>query len=202
MQQAKVVALAIIITAIVVGGGVYMWQKSQVVQPTAQKVIEPVVTKTPAKEEPVKSEPLSYSMTGVAASVSKTTAPFDYTAEELKSATEALGRQNETGYFDKLVAKFYGTTKIIYSFKYTGASQDSGDFVVTLLPNKPGYTSLDQFKKDFDIYDAGGPAYPKMLNSSWLLFVNSCGSGYSDGSGRPIGCDEVQKVVEPTLKLN
>jgi hypothetical protein len=82
------------------------------------------------------------------------------------------------------------------------ASQEPDTFVVTLLPNKAGYTSLDQFKKDFDICAAGGDAYPTMLNSNWLLFVNSCGSGFNDGSGRPIGCDEVQKVVEPTLKLN
>lgn len=45
MEQAKSNTVSIfhvfIITAIVVGGGVYMWQKSQIVQPTVQKVIEP-----------------------------------------------------------------------------------------------------------------------------------------------------------------
>ncbi len=88
------------------------------------------------------------------------------------------------------------------SLLLTGCGQDSSTFVVTLLPNKQGYTSLDQFKKDFDICAAGGNAYPTMLNSGWLLFVNACGSGYDDGSGRPHGCDEVEKVVSPTLKLN
>ena len=202
MQQTKVVALAIIITAIVVGSGVYMWQKSQIVQPTAQKATEPVVTKTPAKEEPVKSEPLSYSMTGVSASVSKTTASFGYTADQLKSMAEECGAQHEVGYFDKLVAKFSGATKTVYNFKYQGNSQDAGIYTVTLLPNKAGYTSLDQFKKDFDICAAGGDAYPTMLNSSWLLFVNACGTGFDDGSGQPHGCDEVKKIIEPSLKLN
>jgi len=40
------------------------------------------------------------------------------------------------------------------------------------------------------------------MNPKWLLFVNSCGTGFSDGSGRPIGCQTVSEVVEPTLKLN
>jgi hypothetical protein len=199
MEQGKsnvgAVVLAIIITAIVVGGGVYLWQKNQL----KQEITTPAVT-TPAKEEP--TEPLSYSTSGVSASVSKETAPFDYTAEQLKGMADECGSQYTTGYFDQLVSEFSGTTKTIYNFKYTGASQQSDTFVVTLLPNKAGYTSLDQFKKDFDICAAGGDAYPTKLNSNWLLFINSCGSGVDDGSGRPIGCEEVQKVIEPTLKLN
>jgi hypothetical protein len=70
------------------------------------------------------------------------------------------------------------------------------------LPNKAGYTSVDQFKKDFDICSVGGDAYPKLVNKNWLLFTSSCGSGFDDGSGRIHGCDEVQKIVEPSLRLN
>jgi len=205
MNQAKAVVLAIIITTLVVGSGVYVWQTNKVAQPpvqTAQKVTEPVATKTPAKEEPVNSEPLSYSMKGVSATVSKSTAPFGYTADQLKSMAEECSSQHETGYFDKLVARFSGTNKIVYNFKYQGKSQDAGVYTVTLLPNKAGYASIDQFKKDFDICAAGGDAYPTMLNSNWLLFVNACGTGFDDGSGLPHGCDEVQKIIEPSLKLN
>lgn len=202
MEQGKsnvgTVALAIIITAIVVGGGVYLWQKNQTAQPK-QEVTTPAVT-TPTKEEP--TEPLSYSTNGVSATVSKKTASFDYTAEQLKGMADECSSQHNAGYFDQLVSKFSGTTKTMYNFKYTGTSQDSSTFVVTLLPNKAGYTSLDQFQKDFAICAAGGDAYPTMLNSSWLLFVNACGTGFDDGSGRPHGCDEVEKVVNPTLKLN
>jgi hypothetical protein len=77
------------------------------------------------------------------------------------------------------------TTKTSYSFKYTGESQASNTFVTFLLPNKLGYTSLDQFKNDFNNCAAGGNAYPKMLNKDWLLFENSCGSELDDGSGLP-----------------
>jgi hypothetical protein len=205
MNQTKAVALAIIITTLVVGGGVYLWQINQVTQPvmqTVQKVTKPVTTKTPAKEEPANSEPLSYSMTGVSATILKNTAPFGYTADQLKSMAEECGSQYEAGYFDKLVAKFSGANKIVYNFKYQGKSQDAGVYTVTLLPNKPGYTSLDQFKKDFDICTAGGDAYPTMLNSNWLLFVNACGTGFDDGSGLPYGCDKVREIIEPSLKLN
>jgi hypothetical protein len=115
---------------------------------------------------------------------------------------EECGNNQTASYFSNLVSKFSGATKTVYNFKYTGTSQESDTFVVTLLPNKAGYSSLDQFKKDFDQCYAGGDAYPTMLNSDWLLFVNSCGTGFDDGSGKPIGCQEVRDVVEPTLKLN
>lgn len=192
-SQTSKTVLAIAITAIIVGGGVYLWQKNQSVYPLQQ-------TATPTQKE--SAEPISYSMSGVSASVSKTTTAFNYTAEQLKGMAEECGSQHSTGYFDQLISKFRGTTKTIYNFKYTGESQESDTFMVTLLPNKAGYTSLDQFKKDFDICAAGGDAYPTMLNGNWLLLVNSCGSGFSDGSGRPIGCEKMQEVVQPTLKLN
>lgn len=154
------------------------------------------------------NEPISFSMTGVSATVVKKTALFGYTAKGLEEAASECNSKHDAGYFDTLISKFSGTIKTFYNFKYLDASQGSGTFVVTLLPNKAGYTSLDQFKKDFDICAAGGDMYPKMLdypkmlNSNWLLFATSCGSGFDDGSGRPNGCDEVKKVVEPTLKLN
>lgn len=149
-----------------------------------------------------KNEPISYSLLGVVASVSKEIKPFDFKATGLKSAAEECGTEHDTGYFDELVAKFNGSSKIIYNFKYQGNSQDDDTFIVTLLPNKAGYTSVDQFKKDFDVCSAGGQVYPQMLSSNWLLFMNSCGSGFDDGSGRVHGCDEMRKIIEPSLKLN
>lgn len=183
MEQGKsnvgAVVLAIIITAVVVGGGVYFWQQN----------VEP-------------AEPLSYSTSGVSAFVSKGTEPFGYTATHLMLMAEECGNEQTESYFNNLISKFSGVTKTVYNFEYQGESQGRDTFVVTLLPNKPGYSSLDEFKKDFDECFAGGDAYPTMLNDDWLLFVNSCGTGYGDGSGRPIGCQEVGNVVEPTLKLN
>ena len=194
------IALAIIIiTAAVVGGGVYWWQQSKVIQ---DEVVTTDTTETTTTEKEEPKEPLTYSTNGVSASLSKESAPFGYTADQLVSMAQECGNEQTASYYSSLVSKFSGATKTVYNFKYTGASQESDTFVVTLLPNKAGYSSLDEFKKDFDQCYAGGDAYPTKLNSDWLLFVNSCGTGFDDGSGKPIGCQEVRDVVEPTLKLN
>jgi len=195
------IALAIIITAVVVGGGVYWWQQSKVVQTEVTEVTTATTETTTINKEQQK-EPLTYSTSGVYASVSKETASFGYTADQLVSMAEECGNEQIASYFSSLVSKFSGATKIIYNFKYTGVSQESDTFVVTLLPNKAGYSSLDEFNKDFGQCYAGGDAYPTMLNDDWLLFVNSCGTGFDDDSGNAIGCQEVRDVVEPTLKLN
>lgn len=153
-------------------------------------------------DSPTNTEPISYSLTGISASVSKEIKSFDFTAAELASDAEECGAKHDAGYFDALVSKFSGSSKIIYDFKYQGNNQDGSTFVVTLLPNKAGYTSIDQFKKDFDVCAVGGQTYPQMLSSDWLLFVNSCGSGFDDGSGRIHGCDEIRKIIEPSLRFN
>jgi hypothetical protein len=195
------IALVIIITAVVVGGGVYWWQQRKVVQ---EEVAEVSTDTTEIiirdKEEP--KEPLTYSTNGVSASVSKETESFGYTSDQLISMAQECGYEQTESYFSNLVSKFSGATKTVYNFKYTGTSQESDTFVVTLLQNKAGYSSLDEFKKDFNQCYAGGYAYPKMLNDDWLLFVNSCGTGFDAGSSRPIGCQEIRDAVEPTLELN
>lgn len=167
---------------------------------TSENISPKIISTFKFKEKAI--EPLSYSTSGVSATVSKKTESFDYTAEGLKGAADECGAQHEIDYFDMLITKFNGANKTVYNFKYQGNSQDAGIYSVTLLPNKAGYTSLEQFKKDFDICAAGGDAYPTMLNSNWLLFVSACGSGFDDGSGRTHGCDEIKKIIEPSLKLN
>lgn len=200
-SNAWAIALSIIITAVIVGGGVYWSQQSKVVQKEVVNVTTNTTESTTAdKEEP--EEPLTYSTNGVTASVSKETKPFGYITDQLVSMAEECGNNQTSSYFSNLISKFRGATKTIYNFKYTGASQESDTFVVTLLPNKASYSSLDEFKKDFDQCNAGSDAYPKMINSDWLLFVNACGTGFDDGSGKPVGCQEVRDVVESTLKLN
>ncbi|MDO8657661.1 MAG: hypothetical protein Q7K55_02895 [Candidatus Levybacteria bacterium] len=192
------VALAIIITAIIVGGGVYIWQHNKVAQ-LQQAVEESVTTKTADKEEP--AEPLSYSTTGINVSVSKKTAPFDYTTDQLKFRAEQCGSQHDVSYFDNLVAKFRGTNKIVYDFKYIGTNQGSDTWTVILLPNKANYSSFDQFQKDFNVCDPNG-YHPEMFNSNWLLFQNGCPLQSDDGSGRPHGCDEMYRIIAPSFKLN
>ncbi len=181
--------LFIVILAVVVliGSGTYIWKNYEVSR---------------LNEGQAKSEPLSYSISGVPVSVSQITVPFSFTADQLKLMAEGCGVTHEAGYFDKLVAKFSSTTEIIYNFKYQGASQDNGIYKVTLLPNVAGYISREEFMQDFYFCEAGGQAYPIMLNSKWLLFVNACGTGYDDGSGLPHGCDEIKSKIESTLRLN
>jgi len=194
MKQVKnvwTIILTIIITAIIVGGGVYYWQQSKIISGPGVGI-----------EVGESKEPLSYSMGNVPASVSKETMSFGYTAEKLLSMAQECGNEQSLSYFNNLIFKFKDVTKTVYKFKYSGASQESNTFVVTLLPNKVGYFSLAEFKQDFDQCYAGGDAYPTMLNNDWLLFVNSCGSGFDDGSGNPHGCDEISEIVKPTLQLN
>ncbi len=183
----------IIITAIIVGSGVYMFQQN------TNKKDAPIVAITKKKAVSTK-EPLLYKINNLV-SVTKTTEKFDYTAKNLEDMAEECSTKYEAGYFDKLVAKFKDTNKTIYSFKYLGNGQGSGIYRATVLPNKAGYTSVEKFGKDFDVCAVGG-TYPSDLNSKWLLFGDSCGSGYADGSGRPNGCDEVYKIIKSSLKLN
>lgn len=177
----------IVVVGIIIGSGAYIWKKYEVAQ---------------FNESQAKSEPLTYSISGVPVSVTKVTVPFGFTADQLKSMAEGCGVKHEVGYFDKLVAEFSSSTEIVYNFKYQGATQDNGVYTVTLLPNVTGYFSREEFLKDFATCEAGGQAYPFMLSSKWLLFVNTCGTGYDDGSDLPHGCDEVKNKIESTLRLN
>ncbi len=150
--------------------------------------------------------PLYYSTEGVDVEVSMVDAPFGFTAEKLMAMADECGTTYEPGYFEALVKTFtdtdIGGVKLQFVFRYEGESQDSDSFVVTLLQNYPGYKSMEEFQKDFALCYAGGDAYPMMFNSHWLLFENSCSTGFNDGSGLPIGCQEVKDIVSPSLKLN
>ncbi|MEI7452557.1 MAG: hypothetical protein WCK37_05165 [Candidatus Falkowbacteria bacterium] len=168
---------------------------------TTSQVAAPIVASS-TSESVIKTDEFSYSIVSGSAIVSREVKPFDFTADQLKSTANECGTKYASNYFEKLISKFSGANKIVYNFKYQGVSQDDGIFTITILPNKAGYTSLDQFKKDFDVCAAGGDVYPFLVNNNWLLFVSSCGTGFDDGSGRTHGCDEVEKIVEPSLKLN
>jgi len=187
-NDALVIILAVIFTAVVVGGGVYWWQQSNIVP---EKVTEVTV-----------EEPISYSTDGVSASVSKSTSPFNWTVEDLTSMALDCGSESTRGYFDTLVATYKDTSLINYGFEYDGESQRPSGWNIALLPNLMNYSSLEAFQDDFNVCSVGGGLYPEKMNKDWLLFVGSCGSGYADDSGLPIGCDEVRKIVEPTIELH
>ncbi|MFA4891096.1 MAG: hypothetical protein WC604_01960 [Candidatus Gracilibacteria bacterium] len=193
--------LTILLTAIVVGAGVYFWQNYQA-QPSSEPSSEEASEEVAEDVPEVAVEPLLYSSEGVDVEFSKKEGTFDYTVEQLESMAAECGTVHEVGYLETLVEAYENTPKTMYKFKYNEASQENDTFIATLLPNRMEYASLDDVRKDFDQCSVGGDMYPTMMNQKWLLFVNSCGTGYSDGSGNPIGCQVVRDVVEPTLELN
>lgn len=145
--------------------------------------------------------PLRYSLEGVPANVFVSTELFaDYTAKDLKEMSDECGTTYEADHFENLIEEFSGSRKVVYTFSYNDPTQD-GNYVVTLVPNAPRYTTLEDFQKDFDICAAGGNMYPQMMNEEWLVFTNSCGSGYDDDSGLPHGCEIMRQAIEPTLRL-
>jgi len=74
-------------------------------------------------------------------------------------------------------------------------------WIVTIVPNNIGYTSLKKFKDDFALCSVGGNRYPSLITKNYLLFVSSYETGFDDGSGRPHGCNEIREFVEPTIEL-
>lgn len=110
-----------------------------------------------------------------------------YWGEHVKSLMEQYYQDTDTG--------------VRYDFNYLGESQTTTPFSVTVIPNKIGYEDSQQFAAAFQIESAGGSLYPHNVTAEYLSFVNSCGSGFSDDSGKPIGCDVVREQVEPTLRL-
>ena len=198
--------IALLIAIIIISGSaIYWWQQRKTAPENSLKISASPSKAVIANKEKTKekiTDPLVYSTNNIPVTVSKETVPFDYTSDQLASMAQECGSKKTKAYFDNLVAKFSGATKTIYRFKHTGKSQKPDTFIVILMPNKAGYSSLNEFKQDFDQCYAGGNAYPKMLNDDWLLFVSSCGTGFQNNSGEPVGCQVIKKAIEPTLKLN
>ncbi|MFZ4648301.1 MAG: hypothetical protein ACOYMB_01550 [Patescibacteria group bacterium] len=203
-----VVILLIGLSAIV---GEYVWQKNQATDYEKNILTQKTnnlsssttssITDTTTQE----NGPLLYEINAKQVSATREIdGIFDYTAAELKSRADDCGTKYPEAYFENLVSQFSGAPKIYYIFSYEGsnpANSDGSVYSVTLLPNKAGYTSQDQFKKDFNLCSSGGVDNPLIMNNNWLLFVSSCGSGFNDGSGRINGCDEARKIIEPSLGL-
>ncbi|MFZ5365359.1 MAG: hypothetical protein ACOZBH_04170 [Patescibacteria group bacterium] len=125
-----------------------------------------------------------------------------FTPSNLSAQSDECGTDKNEAYFVRLLNEFGGKDKaVVYSFKYNKDSQEPNEWMVTVVPNRFGYKTMAEFENDFNFCAAGGDLYPTMVNDRYLLFVSGCGTGFNDGSGRPIGCDEVRKVIQPTIKL-
>jgi hypothetical protein len=145
-------------------------------------------------------ESISFSTAGLDVTIFKdwsTAAADAYTAQSLEGAAQECGTIHAPGYFNTLVGKMTGAVTT-YTFVENKPAQEN-HYEVQYMLNSFGYTDLKSFKNDFDICAAGG-IYPYLMNSAYLVSVGSCG-GAIDDSGLPQGCGEIQKVVEPSLKL-
>lgn len=179
-QQTKIVLAVILI--LIIGGGALLWQ----------------MTTTNS------SEPFTYAKNDQLFSVSKEEFNVlnEFVSTTLTAQSEECGTAKTEQYFKNLLSKYSSNDQGgKYSFQYLGQTQDSGTWIVTIIPNKLGYVNIGDFKKDFDICSAGADKYPLLMSYKYLLFVSSCGTGFDDGSGKPNGCDKVREAVESTIKL-
>ncbi|MBU0645866.1 hypothetical protein KJ611_00075 [Patescibacteria group bacterium] len=149
-----------------------------------------------------KVDPLMYSIDSKIATVEKQAFGAGYfNLTTLSALARECGTTVDSEHLRSIETKLNPLMGVKYIFTYQGESQQANVYVVTVIPNAPGYETLDQFKKDFDFCAVGGDYYPHALSAGWLMFVSSCGSGYRDESGRPVGCEEVEKALGDSLKL-
>ena len=67
---------------------------------------------------------------------------------------------------------------------------------IIVIPNKIGYTNMEDFEVDFDFCGGtGGTRYPFLISENYLLFSSPCG-----GLGPNI-CEEIRPLIAPTIKL-
>ncbi len=200
----------ILLTVAIVIVCVFLWQGLFVNQSQNNVLQEQKITELPSQfsqkqfSTVSETEPIIYYKNDQLFIVSKQEfAVLDqFTSSQLKAQSQECGESGTEQDFSSLLSQYTRSDQAIqYSFQYQGQSQDSGLWIVTVIPNKLGYTGNVDFKKDFGICAAGSEKYPSMVSKKYLLFVSSCGSGFDDGSGRPFGCEKVKQAVEPTMRL-
>ena len=123
-----------------------------------------------------------------------------FTADELVAASAECGTNHDAAHYQTFINGVAGASSYSYIFTAQGDTQDPMSWTVVMIPNVTGYTTMKDFKADFDICAVGGVTYPLMLNANWLVFSESCGSGYADGTNRPVGCELARRNT--TLSLN
>lgn len=164
------------------------------------------VSETPTPTPAVKTEtavpigPLSYGSLGPDISVVIDQVDFAVKSADLLGNAQECGSKKTKAYFDSLEAKFKGAKALRYTFSYLKPSQD-GPFTILVVPNLPAYPSIGGFRDDFNLCSAGGDRYPSDMSARNLVFMNACGTGYDDSSGRPHGCDIAREKVTSNLKV-
>ncbi len=67
-------------------------------------------------------------------------------------------------------------------------------YVITLLPNRMHYKTVEEAMHDFDFQCGVGALRPISLNADWIVMGQGCG-GVSEG------CGVMEAAVEPTIQL-
>jgi len=66
---------------------------------------------------------------------------------------------------------------------------------IIVIPNKIGYTNMEDFEVDFNFCGGtGGTRYPFLMSENYLLFSSPCG-------GLLNICEEIRPLIAPTIKL-
>ncbi|MBD3281310.1 hypothetical protein GF391_01020 [Candidatus Uhrbacteria bacterium] len=145
--------------------------------------------------------PITYTANHQEVEVNKKAHSHAYTLDYMRALANECGTEHPPQYLETLIRKFEAEPRFVYEFKYKGESQESDTYRVVVIRNVANYQTLEEFKKDFDLCAAGGEEYPVKMTKNWLMFENSCGSGFDDGSGRPNGCQIVKDQVGSTIEL-
>ncbi len=117
----------------------------------------------------------------------------------LYANAQECGHGGSEEYFKDLMSGYGEVPATIYDFRYDGRGQEPMNYTVTVVPNLLGFTSLVQLKENFDFCGAGGSMYPVAITEKLFMFKSSCGSGFDDGSGLPVGCQEIEQMLDPQL---
>lgn len=142
---------------------------------------------------------MSYTPNDELFTVKKVVMPVDEVLDP--GAWEKSDGLHTVGFYTNLLKNYTAKDKAVqYQFRYVGESQ-TGPWLVTVIPNKLGYKTRDEFAKDFPADAAGDSYYAAEASAQYLSFVSSCGTGYADDSGKTDGCTKVQDFVSPTIKL-
>lgn len=124
-----------------------------------------------------------------------------FDAETLAARSEECGTSHGEEYYKELLLKFRNQRGTTYHFIYDGPSLQPNFYDVTLLPNEPGYETMEEFKRDFDVCSDDGWIYPLDVNDLWLVFERPCAAAEDDGSGNPKGCEEIRARFGKSLKI-
>ncbi len=115
-----------------------------------------------------------------------------FTAESLTNQNAACDTRHSYQYYQTLAAQF-GTGLTAKQFTF-------GNWSVVIVPNKPGYKTIDAFKEDFAVCGAYGTLYPAQISAKNILFTSACPTNKKTAT-TDAACAKARDEIEKTLKI-